>query len=504
MSYRFEAGSRLIYIGKQYLLKNCSSCASDLLELWELGERSNPLVLSRKELEQFYLSGELYFSDKVRGKEESAPALRFDSAVLSEEEEATTKRRLAYIDEILAREPEALTTHTLSPIIAEVSLKIGDPAPPHWVTVIRWLHRAGYTDRDVNSLIPRTSRGNRSKRLPQEVSDLVLQHIETDYLTKERRTVREVWKRIARRVDLENEHRPPDLRLPVPSYETLRTIISTIDPPTRTEGRYGKRAAEREHRPILGQPVTSRALERVEIDHTQLDLYVVDEDSREPLGRPYITSAIDHYTRALTGFYISFSPPSTLSVMQCLRVAILPKAMLLKSYKEVECDWDVYGVPETLVIDNGKEFHSRDFDTAMTELGVQVQYSPPREPWYKGIIERHFRTLNTALLHQQKGSTYGGDYKRSDYNPSENAVISFDALVKSLFVWGVDVYQQRQHKGITRAPARAWADAATQYPPTLGKSVRDVIIALSQSAKRSIRGFGIKSQKMAIWEILLF
>ena len=38
-------------------------------------------------------------------------------------------------------------------------------------------------------------------------------------------------------------------------------------------------------------PTTSRALQRVVMDHTPADMIVVDDDSMLPLGRPTITTA---------------------------------------------------------------------------------------------------------------------------------------------------------------------------------------------------------------------
>ncbi len=40
-------------------------------------------------------------------------------------------------------------------------------------------------------------------------------------------------------------------------------------------------------------PSVTRPLERVELDHTPLDLIVVDEEDRLPIGRPTVTLALD-------------------------------------------------------------------------------------------------------------------------------------------------------------------------------------------------------------------
>ena len=88
-------------------------------------------------------------------------------------------------------------------------------------------------------------------------------------------------------------------------------------------------------------------LERVECDHTMLDLIVVDTETRLPLGRPWLTVMLDIHSRMVHGIYLSFNLSSCLSVIQCLRQAIKPKGY----------------VRELLVVDNGEDFRSRPKST---------------------------------------------------------------------------------------------------------------------------------------------
>jgi transposase InsO family protein len=56
-------------------------------------------------------------------------------------------------------------------------------------------------------------------------------------------------------------------------------------------------------------------LEIVQIDHTLVDVSVVDREHRLSIGRPWLTLAIDIATRAVVGFSVSFENPSVLSVI---------------------------------------------------------------------------------------------------------------------------------------------------------------------------------------------
>jgi putative transposase len=56
------------------------------------------------------------------------------------------------------------------------------------------------------------------------------------------------------------------------------------------------------------------------------DVIVVDERDRLAIGRPWITLAIDVYSRCVLGFYASLDAPSVTSIGMCLTQGCIPKA----------------------------------------------------------------------------------------------------------------------------------------------------------------------------------
>ncbi|EJA0941205.1 hypothetical protein MRR93_003780 [Escherichia coli] len=48
----------------------------------------------------------------------------------------------------------------------------------------------------------------------------------------------------------------------------------------------------------------------MQIDHTVIDLSVVDDRDRQPIGRPYLTLAIDVFTRCVLGMVVTLEAPS--------------------------------------------------------------------------------------------------------------------------------------------------------------------------------------------------
>ena len=119
---------------------------------------------------------------------------------------------------------------------------------------------------------------------------------------------------------------------------------------------------------------------------------VVDELQRESMGRPWVTIAFDVVTRVVLAFILSLNPPSATSVGLALSMAALPKDRWLKD-RGLKIRWAPYGVPTTLHLDNGAEFHSVALKRGCERYGIRLEYRPPGRPHYGGHIERYLGTL---------------------------------------------------------------------------------------------------------------
>lgn len=170
---------------------------------------------------------------------------------------------------------------------------------------------------------------------------------------------------------------------------------------------------------------------------------------------------------------------------------IKPKTYIKTKYQDIVHTWDTYGVIEVAVVDNGREFHSEDFEDANLQLGTVVQYAPLKLAWYKGSIERSFRTLNTSLLHLQPGTTFSNIFDLADYDPSENAIIDFETLDHILHRWIADIYHQKKHTGIQDTPSHKWKNGTQEHPPYLPSSKHDLQVLLGQVDERTITPSGI-------------
>jgi putative transposase len=233
-------------------------------------------------------------------------------------------------------------------------------------------------------------------------------------------------------------------------------------------------------------------LERVEIDHTRSDLVVIDDRDDLPLGRLTLTYCLDTATRYPLGYYLGFEPPSYLTVMECLHHAIQPKDEVRKQYG-TDHEWLAYGIPATLVIDNGKEFIGHDLGDACLLLGIVLQYTPVRTPQFKAGVERMFGSLNTMFFHALPGTTFSNPGERGDYNSAGQACVYFSEVDKLLNIFLVDIYAERFHRGLNGIPARHWEEKVQHgFAPALPPSAEELSILLGRTTTRVLHHYGIE------------
>ncbi len=80
-------------------------------------------------------------------------------------------------------------------------------------------------------------------------------------------------------------------------------------------------------KPVAGQYGVSRPLRVVQIDHTEVDVFLVDDTTRVAMGvRPWLTLAIDVFTRMVIGFHLSMDKPSRMAIGLCMLNAVYDKS----------------------------------------------------------------------------------------------------------------------------------------------------------------------------------
>lgn len=251
-----------------------------------------------------------------------------------------------------------------------------------------------------------------------------------------------------------------------------------------------------------GSLVATRPLEIVQIDHTQSDAFVVDPWFRRPIGRPWLTLAIDVATRSVVGFYLGMERPNAATVALLLSRIALPKAAWLAAIG-AEAQWPMQGVPQVLHLDNAAEFKSRALRSGCSQYGIELMYRPVGRPHFGGHIER----LNRTLMQRLKGlpGATGNSVKgRKVRKPEETAALTLTELERWLALEIAQRYHQSEHRGLMDAtPAGAWEVLASASPPRQLSPGPDEalnwLLCFMPLAPRTIQGDGLTIFRIRYW-----
>ncbi len=458
-------------------------------DVWQLEEVKTGRISEKTidELLGLYASQALVF---VNSKNDQLhPPAEHGHREIPDELWAAAKLRLFYVNAILdLPATESLVADAVKKAWEKAKLK---NRAPHAVTVMEWKRLYLAAGRDILALVaqPR-KKGNRQRRIPNQIQTIISSAIETVYMTRERKTVQDTLDKAIVLTIAENRLLPDGIKLAMPTRRMVWRLIQQIPAFDRHCARYGRTAATKKFRSVLGHRVTSHALERAEIDHTPLDMFVVDDSTGLPLGRPWLTVCIDDFTRCVLGINIGFEPPSYLTVARCLRHSFVPKATLKALYPSVKNSWIAFGVMRSLVVDNGLEFHCKSLETACFSLGIEIHYSARKTPWFKGKVERFQGTLNRAVAHGQPGTTFSNILDKDDYVPTDHAVVSLSKLKEIVHLWIVDVYHQKPHRTLMLSPDVAWQSTVAPEDIPLPDDLDrlDAILGRAESRKLTHKG----------------
>ncbi len=320
-----------------------------------------------------------------------------------------------------------------------------------YALVRRW--RAG--EGLASDLLPGVSSGGRGgERLPDEVETVVREVLRTRYLTRQRRTVAAVCREVARECRVRG--------LPVPSRGTVLRRIARLDPVRAVSAREGGDAARALRSAGGTPPEITGLLGQVQADHTPVDVIVVDERHRWPVGRPYVTAAVDVASRAVAGLVVTLEAPSATSVGLCLAHMACDKRAWLEQLG-VDAVWPMSGKPRELYVDNAAEFKSEALRRGCDQHGIGLRYRPPGQPHFGGIVERLIGTM-MQMVHELPGTTFSSVGERGDYDSDAKAVLTVRELQRWLAL-AVACYHGEVHETLGRTPAGVWADKVAQSGP---------------------------------------
>lgn len=358
-----------------------------------------------------------------------------------------------------------------------------------YVTLYNWIKLYEQTG-ETSSLVPGTAkRGKKGNRLDPKVNEIIEDVLENVYLNSQRYSFNRVYNKIYLACRHEN--------LKAPHRNTIRYRISKIEPKKVVKRRDGYKKAQEQFKNYDGKfPAGKFPLDFVQIDHTPLDIRLVDRIYRKPLGRPTLTMAIDVYSRMVVGLYVSFMGPAFYNVSQCMFNIFTKKDNLLKKYN-VEGEWDIFGIPRIIGVDNGSDLVCEDMQRVCDEYGISLQKRPVGRPQFGPHIERAFKTHN-GDIHNLPGTTFSNIAEKGNYNSDKHASYTIEEFTTWLLHYIVNIYHKKYHSEICMTPEQKYLEGimgndenpGVGLPPVLD-NLDDVKISLLPTEIRTVQKDGI-------------
>lgn len=183
-----------------------------------------------------------------------------------------------------------------------------------------------------------------ARRLPDVVEQRIEDAIDRVFRQPERPTVEKLRRDI--RQDCEAAGLKPPSRKAIQARISARSLRSLV------QARAGAAVARQRFAPVQPGLRPPHPLAIVQIDHTKVDIELVDDLAGAVVGRPWLTLVLDVLSRCVLGFSVSFDPPSAAGVALAIVQAVLPKADWLAE-RDLDMAWPMHGLPDLLHLDNG-------------------------------------------------------------------------------------------------------------------------------------------------------
>jgi putative transposase len=328
--------------------------------------------------------------------------------------------------------------------------KTADPGSPSR-TIYRWLASYRQAERIYGNgyvgLLPRTSeRGNRSLKLPDASRQLMTEFITRDYESNKQKNKRSVYALLL--------HECEERGVMTPSYKTFVKAVESRPRYEQICKRQGARAAY-VHEPFYFElELTTprhgdRPFEIVHLDHTELDIELVCSRTGRNLGRPWASFLTDAFSRRLLAVILLYQAPSKVACMLTMR----------------ECVRRFGRLPQTLVVDGGREFQSTYFETLLACYECAKKIRPPAKSRFGSVVERLFGTANSQFVHNLQGNTQSTRNVRqvtASVNPRNHAIWTLESLAQRLRQFAYEVYDTAPHTTLGQSPREVFTQGLIQ------------------------------------------
>lgn len=249
---------------------------------------------------------------------------------------------------------------------------------------------------------------------------------------------------------------------------------------------------------------------KYQIDATVGDIYLVSQfDRGDIIGRPVMYFVVDSYSRMVTGMYVGLEGPSWAGAMMAIENAASDKVAYCASYgvEITEDEWPCRHIPMAILGDRG-EMESRLADNLVQMLGVRIENAPPYRADLKGIIEQHFRTINTNALPFLPGKVLPDMSERGGHDYRLDAKLDIrqftEIIIRCVLYYNnshsMDYFEkneQMMQMGVDAVPLELWNFGIRYCSGCLKTVPKDTLrLALMPMDKASVTERGIRFKGM--------
>ncbi|MHA2203956.1 MAG: Mu transposase C-terminal domain-containing protein, partial [Candidatus Hodarchaeales archaeon] len=364
-------------------------------------------------------------------------------------------------------------------------------------SLYRWL-RIYKETRDWKSLLAKDyQKGNRQSRLSEAVERIIQKSITT---RSRMGSISACWREVKTEIIALNgrEHKNYE----IPSRKTISNRIKKL-PAKERYGKQGGYIHDEIARSVYGELSASikQPLDFIQMDHTKLDIFLVDQFDLKVRKRPWLTLGVDGRTRMIYTWLLSYDSPNSVTVAKAMVRGMIPKDNEMKQF-EIDLPYPIFGVPCTIQYDNAKEFDSNHVKEFCLLHGVEdAQFRPSRRPDTGAFVERIFRTINEKIRDAGlPGYSPPIKQRPEGIKPKKEAKMTFPEFEKWLVNEFV-IYHHTPHNGleketgIKRSPIEQYRLDLNGRKPPLPANLELLRFEIFPSEKRVLNANGITWKK---------
>jgi putative transposase len=335
----------------------------------------------------------------------------------------------------------------------------------------------------VRDLAPR-KRGypKGQSRLSEEQEVIISKLIAEQFLNRNRISVAELTARIGWACE--------DAGVPAPGRAAVIRRIGRIPKRTAVQAREGEKAAHK----YTARPGSFRVQapwDVWQIDHTLIDVIVVDRAHRRPIGRAWLTVVVDVATRVVCSFYVGLEPPSSIRAATAMELAVRRKDQWLEWTGIAGVyQWPISGLPKIVHSDRAVEFRSRVFSRALNNQGVATFLRPAGRSHWGGHVERLIGTM-MGECRVLPGATYNSPAARGNYDSKRSASLTIDELEQWMAHQILGRYHNSVHSALGVTPLEAWLQKTADKEPDYPDDIETFRLDLLPETTRTMSRYGI-------------